>query len=63
MSLTPFRQCIEKTMSLIFLCYLVAFGLIYLGKKKPAFVVFALSMTLSLMMFWYHTTSSLNLNF
>jgi hypothetical protein len=50
-------------MSLIFLCYLVAFGLIYLGKKKPAFVVFALSMTLSLMMFWYHTTSSLNLNF
>lgn len=50
-------------MSLIFLCYLLTFVLIHKGKRKPAYLLLALSTALSLVMFWYHTTSSLDLNF
>jgi hypothetical protein len=37
--------------------------LVFKGKKKLACWCFILSTTLSLLMFWYHTTSSLDLNF
>jgi len=50
-------------MGFIFLCYLVNFVLIFKGKKKLAYLCFVLSTTLSLLMFWHHTTSSLDLNF
>lgn len=50
-------------MSLIFLCYFLTFGLVFKGRKKPAFIAFAVSTGLSILMFAHHTTSTLNLNF
>jgi len=50
-------------MAFVFLCYFVNFVLVLKGKKKLAYGCFVLSTTLSLLMFWYHTTSSLDLNF
>jgi hypothetical protein len=50
-------------MSFIFLGYLLSFLLVYKNKKKYALIIFALSTIASILMFSYHTTSSLNLNF
>jgi len=50
-------------MSLIFLCYLLTFVLILKGKRRPAYLLLGVCTILSLAMFWYHTNSSLDLNF
>ncbi|WP_366512822.1 DUF5993 family protein [Kordia sp.] len=50
-------------MALIFLLYLVSFYFAYKNKKKLAIICFALSTFASIMMFLYHTTSTLDLNF
>jgi len=50
-------------MAFLFLSYFVTFVLVFQGKKKLAYGGFALSTLLSVMMFFYHTTSSLKLNF
>ena len=50
-------------MALIFLSYLITFLLVWRQQKKWAIVLFIVSTTLSFAMFFYHTDSSLNLNF
>ena len=50
-------------MSFLFLSYFLAFVLVLRGRKMAAFAWFALSTAMSIGMFLYHTTSSLNLNF
>ena len=50
-------------MSIIFLIYLVAFLMILRKHKKLAYFFFIAASIASLIMFSYHTTSSLNLNF
>ena len=50
-------------MSLIFLAYLATFVLVLKNKRRLAYVVFGVSTALSLLMFWHHSSSSLELNF
>jgi len=50
-------------MAFIFLSYLISFFLIWKQKKNWALLMFTLSTLLSIAMFFYHTTSTLNLNF
>lgn len=50
-------------MALVFLAYLAAFLLVLKNKRRPAYLCFAASTLLSLLMFCYHTSSSLELNF
>jgi hypothetical protein len=50
-------------MGLIFLSYLATFLFVLKNDRRMAFVFFGLSTALSLAMFWYHTSSSLELNF
>ncbi|CDF79957.1 hypothetical protein BN863_22450 [Formosa agariphila KMM 3901] len=50
-------------MSLIFLIFLTAFILLIKQKKKLALAVFSLGLVCTVAMFFYHTTSSLQLNF
>lgn len=50
-------------MALIFLSYLAAFLLVLKNKRRLAYLCFAASTLLSLLMFCYHTSSSLELNF
>ncbi len=50
-------------MAFLFLSYLVTFLFVWKHKKKWAYAFFALSTTLSILMFLYHATSTLNLNF
>jgi hypothetical protein len=57
------RTGVEENMAFLFLSYFVTFVLVFQGKKKLAYGGFALSTLLSVMMFFYHTTSSLKLNF
>jgi hypothetical protein len=54
---------VEEDMSLIFMCYLSTMLFVANGKKKAAYIAFSLSTVLSILMFAYHTTSSLQLNF
>lgn len=50
-------------MSLIFLCYFATILCVANGRKKAAYIAFSSSTVLSILMFAYHTTSSLELNF
>ena len=50
-------------MAFIFLSYFITFVFVWKENKKWAYIFFILSTVLSIMMFFYHTTSSLNLNF
>ena len=50
-------------MALVFLAYLVAFLLVLKNKRRLAYLCFTASTLLSLLMFCYHTSSSLELNF
>lgn len=50
-------------MIFLFLSYFVAFVFVLTKRKKPAYVFFALSILLSIGMYFYHATSTLNLNF
>ena len=63
---TPARPCryeVDETMGFLFLSYLATFLLVLKNKRKLAYMCFGLSTVLSLLMFWYHTPSSLELNF
>jgi hypothetical protein len=51
------------TMAFLFLSYFVSFVFVIRGQRGPAVAGLALSTVLSLAMFLYHATSSLNLNF
>ena len=50
-------------MSFLFFCYFFTLMLVAWGMKNAAYVVFGASTVLSIVMFAYHTTSSLDLNF
>jgi hypothetical protein len=50
-------------MGFLFLSYLVTFLFVWKHKKKLAYTFFALSTVLGILMFLYHATSKLNLNF
>jgi hypothetical protein len=50
-------------MAFLFLSYFVSFVFVIRGQRGPAVAGLALSTVLSLAMFLYHATSSLNLNF
>jgi len=50
-------------MAILFLSYFLTMGAVVLQKKKLAIFLFVISTLSSIGMFFYHTTSSLNLNF
>ncbi|RCS54187.1 hypothetical protein DTL42_03290 [Bremerella cremea] len=50
-------------MAMIFLLYLVCFGLAYYRQRKAAYAAFLVSTLASLAMFAYHLDSALELNF
>lgn len=53
----------KKAMAILFLSYFLTMGAVVLQKKKLAIFLFVISTLSSIGMFFYHTTSSLNLNF
>ncbi|APD06096.1 hypothetical protein UJ101_00557 [Flavobacteriaceae bacterium UJ101] len=50
-------------MSILFTFYFLTFFTIYKKKKTLSYLFFTISTLISIGMFFYHTTSSLNLNF
>ncbi|MFD2550355.1 DUF5993 family protein [Bizionia sediminis] len=50
-------------MSLIFLTYFVSFLCLFKQKQKLAYIFFALASVFSIVMFLYHSSSTLNLSF
>ena len=50
-------------MAFLFLAYLIGFYFVYKRQKSRALILFVLATVFSIVMFLYHTTSELNLNF
>jgi hypothetical protein len=50
-------------MSLIFFAYGLSFFMLLKKDKKKAYIFFTLALLASIGMFFYHTTSTLQLNF